>query len=300
MSLTIEAGGRSVKVSRPDKPLFPCGITKGQLARYYDQVADVMLPHIADRPLTLERFPDGIEGNRIMQKRAGGYFPSWIARVVVPKRGGSVEHVRATDAATLVYLADQACVTLHVALSRRDRLDRPDRLIIDLDPSVDRPATVRRAALVIGDLLRELGLTPWAMATGSRGYHVVVPLQRRYGFDETREFARDLGEVAARRDPKLFTIEQRKAKRGDRVLIDVMRNGYAQTAVAPYSVRPRRGAPVATPLHWEELSERSTRADRWTINTIGSRLDRDGDPWRDVGSRPASLTGARRALHDLD
>jgi bifunctional non-homologous end joining protein LigD len=296
MSATIEAGGRAVKISRPDKALFPCGITKLDLASHYEAVADRMLPHIAERPLTLERYPDGIEAQRIMQKRAGKYFPSWIARVVVPKKGGSVEHVRADEPATLVYLADQACVTLHAALSRRDNLQRPDRLVLDLDPSVDRPAEVRRAARLLGDLLRELGLNPWAMTTGSRGYHLVVPLQRRLGFDEVRAFARDLGAVAVGREPKLFTIEQRKANRGDRVLIDVMRNGYAQTSVAPYAVRARHGAPVATPLHWEELSDRRTRADRWTIKTIGRRLEVDGDPWKDIAASPVTLTQARRRL----
>jgi bifunctional non-homologous end joining protein LigD len=294
--VSIEAGARNVKISRPDKPLFPGGITKLDLARHYEHVAPAMLPHVVDRPLTLERYPDGIEGERIMQQRAGKYFPAWIARTVVAKKGGSVEHVRATDAASLVYLAGQACITLHAWLSRRDRLDRPDRVILDLDPSVEDPAAIRRAARLIGELLRELGLTPWAMATGSRGYHVVVPLQRRLGFDEVRAFAREVGAVAARREPDLFTIEQRKDKRGGRVLIDVMRNGYAQTAVAPYTVRARPGAPVATPLNWDELSDARTRADRWTIKTIARRLDRDGDPWREIGARPATLTRARERL----
>ncbi len=299
MTAIVRAGTRDVEIPRPDKPLFPCGITKLDLARHYADVAVVMLPHLRDRPLTLERYPDGIDAGRILQQHASGHFPPWIKRVVVPKRGGSVEHVRATDAASLVYLAGQACITPHGWLSRRDKLDRPDRLIIDLDPSVDRPAEVRRAARLIGDLLRELGLQPWAMTTGSRGYHVVVALQRRLGFDQVRAFARDIAGLAARRESKLFTTEQRKDKRGDRVLIDVMRNGYAQTAVAPYAVRARRGAPVATPLDWDELSDSATRADRWTIKTIAARLERDGDPWEEISAHPASLAGARRRLNEL-
>jgi bifunctional non-homologous end joining protein LigD len=296
VSATIKAGRREVPISRPDKVLFPCGITKAQLARHYEQVAPVMLPHIADRPLTLERYPDGIQSQRIIQQRAGAHFPTWIARVVVPKKGGSVEHVRATDAATLVYLAGQACITIHRWLSRRDTLDRPDRMILDLDPSSDQPAQIRRAATVIGDLLRELGMTPWTMTTGSRGYHVVVPLQRRQGFDDVRSFARQVAALAISREPQMFTIEQRKAKRGGRVLVDVMRNGYAQTAVAPYAVRPRPGAPVATPLHWDELSDADTRADRWTLKTIGRRLQDLGDPWEEIDARPATLSAARRRL----
>jgi bifunctional non-homologous end joining protein LigD len=292
MSTTIQAGRRKVEISRAEKPLFPCGITKAELASYYEQLAGAMLPHLRDRPLNLERYPDGIEGERIIQQRAGKHFPRWIRRARVGKEGGgTVEHVVARDAATLVYLADQACITPHGWLSRADKPDRPDRLIIDLDPSDGTPADVRRGAVTIGELLGELGLEPWAMSTGSRGYHIVCPLQRRAGFDEVRELARGIAELAVRREPRLFTIEQRKAKRRRRILIDVMRNAYAQSAVAPYAVRARPDAPVATPLHWDELSDRATRPDRFTLNTLGERLERDGDPWRDIDARPAGSPG---------
>jgi bifunctional non-homologous end joining protein LigD len=156
--------------------------------------------------------------------------------VTVPSRGGPVAHVVASDAATLVYLADHACITLHPWLCRADRLDRPDRLIFDLDPSGDAPDEVRRAARDLGALLRDLGLEPFAMATGSRGHHVVVPLRRLADFQTVRAFARDVARVGAARDPRL-TIEQRRAARGGRILVDVMRNTCAHTAVAPYSVR---------------------------------------------------------------
>jgi bifunctional non-homologous end joining protein LigD len=285
-----------VEISRPDKPLFPSGITKADLASYYERVAVAMLRHIADHPLNLERYPDGIEGQRIIQQRASDHFPDWIKRVRVAKKGGSVEHVVAASAATLVYLAGQACITLHSWLSRADRLDRPDRLVIDLDPSDDNPAEVRRAALIIGELLRELGLEPWAMTTGSRGFHIAVPLTRRAYFYQVRTFSRDLASLAAAREPRLFTTEQRKAKRGNLILIDVMRNAYAHTAVAPYSVRPRPNAPVATPLQWEELSDPSTRPDRWTLATVPERLERDGDPWRGMARRAGTLREARRSL----
>jgi bifunctional non-homologous end joining protein LigD len=212
--------------------------------------------------------------------------------------GPAPPHVMASDAATLVYLAGQACITLHAWLSRADRLDRPDRLIFDLDPGDDASADVRRAAREIGALLRELGLEPFAMATGSRGYHVTVPLQRRADFDAVRGFARDVASVASALDPTL-TIEQRKTARRGRILVDVMRNAYAQTVVAPYSVRARPDAPVATPLRWEELSETSTRPDRWTLRTLPRRLERDGDPWADIGSSARSLGAPRRRLRRL-
>jgi bifunctional non-homologous end joining protein LigD len=299
LSLSIRAGRRSVEISRPDKVLFPPGITKADLATYYERVAEAMLPQLARRPLNYERFPDGIDGHRIFQQHASGHFPDWIRRVSVPARKGTVEHVVASDAATLVYLAGQACITFHRWLSRSDSLDRPDLLMVDLDPSVHEPAEVRRAALTFGALLRELELEPWAMTTGSRGYHVVVPLQRRTDFDGVRAFARDIAVLAATREPRTFTNEQRKAKREDKILIDIQRNAYAHTAVAPYSVRPRPGAPVATPLHWAELEDSSTRADRWTIDMVPRRLEREGDPWDDIARRPQTLTAARKRLDEL-
>jgi bifunctional non-homologous end joining protein LigD len=299
VSLAIRAGRRTVEISRPDKVLFGSGITKADLANYYEQVSEAMLPHLADRPLNYERFPDGIDAQRIFQQHASGHFPDWIRRVSVPARNGTVEHVVASNPATLVYLAGQACIVFHRWLSRSDSLDRPDVLVIDLDPSVHEPREIRRAALTFGSLLRELGLEPWAMTTGSRGYHVVVPLQRRADFDAVRAFARDLAELAAAREPKTFTNEQRKAKREDKILIDIQRNGYAHTAVAPYSVRPRPGAPVATPLHWGELEDSSTVADRWTLKTVPGRLERDGDPWREIARHAQTLTAARKRLEGL-
>src|SRR5919197_3023345 len=268
-----------VEITRPDKPLFPDGTSKADLARHYDRGAEATQPHVAGRPLNLERYPDGIDGERIIQQRASEHFPDWIERVRVRKEGGTVEHVVARDAETLVYLAGQACITLHRWLSRADRLERPDRLVIDLDPSDGEPADVRRAARDVGALVRELGLEPFAMSTGSRGFHVVVALQRRRDFDAVRTFARDIARVAAARDPRRLTTEQRKDKRGGRILVDVMRNAYAHTAVAPYAVRAREHAPVAAPLDWDELSSSATRPDRWTLATVPDRLERDGDPW---------------------
>lgn len=296
MSLAIRAGRRTVEVSRPDKVLFPPALTKADLARYYEAVASVMLPHLAQRPLNLERYPDGIDGHRIIQQHASSHFPDWIHRFTVQAAKGEVEHVVAGDPATLVYLAGQACITLHRWLSRGDKIDRPDLLVVDLDPSADRPAEVRRAALIFGALLRELGLNPWAMTTGSRGYHVVVSLRRTADFDTVRQFARGLAELATLREPRLLTNEQRRAKREGKILVDVMRNAHGQTAVAPYAVRARPGAPVASPLHWEELEDRRTTASRWTIATVPERIDRDGDPWSELTRQRQTLTGARERL----
>ncbi len=298
MSLAIKAGRRTVEISRPEKPLFGDGITKGDLAHYYQRIAEVMLPHIADRPLNLERYPDGIDGQKIFQQHASKHFPDWIKRVEVPARGHSVEHVVANDAATLVYLANQASITPHAWLSRRDRLNQPDRLIFDLDPhDASKPDEVRKAAQAIGELLREIGLVPWAMTTGSRGYHVTVPLRRGPDHDAVRAFAREFAQRAVQEDPDTFTIEQRKAKREGRILIDIQRNAYAHTAVAPYAVRARPGAPVATPLHWDELADSNTHPTRWTLNDVSDRVKELGaDPWREIAKSAQGLSAARKRL----
>jgi bifunctional non-homologous end joining protein LigD len=295
MALTIQSPTHDVEISRPDKPLFPDGITKADLARYYEAVGDVMVAHVAGRPLNLERYPDGIDGPRFFQQKAGGHFPAWIRRAEVPKKGGTVEHVVVTEPATLVYLAGQACITPHAWTSRADRLDRPDRLIIDLDPS-DPSTDVRTAASDVGDALRELGLEPFAMTTGSRGFHVVVPLQRRPDHETVLAFARDVAGLLADREPDRFTIEQRKANRGGRILLDVLRNAYAHTAVAPYAVRARPGAPVATPLRWEELADPATTPTRFTLADVPDRLEAQGDPWAAIRDAAVPLGAARRRL----
>ncbi len=290
-----------LQISRPDKLLFPAdGITKADLARYYAGVADTMLPHVAGRPVHMQRFPDGIDGEELQQKRVPGHFPDWVGRATVPrKRGGEITHVVIADARTLVYLADQACITPHVWLSRADRPDCPDRLIFDLDPASEDLPALKRAARAVRDLIEQLGLSAFVLATGSRGLHVTTPLDASAGFDEVRAFARDAARLLAARLPDCLTVEQRKDRRQGRIYLDVARNGYAQTAVAPYAVRARPGAPVATPLEWDELSRSGFRPDGHTLRTISRRLSRRGDPWREINREAGSLGGARDALDQL-
>ena len=289
-----------MKVSKPDKVLFPdAGITKGDLAAYYERVAPQMLRHMKDRPISMQRFPDGIAKHGFFHKDVPDHFPDWIKRVQVPKKNGTVTHALACNTDTLVYLADQACITPHVWLSRADELERPDRMVFDLDPSDGNFADVRRAARSIGELLDGLGLTPFAMTTGSRGVHVWVPLRRQAHFDEVRGFARDVARVMVERYPDRLTLEARKQKRGERILIDIMRNGYAQTVVPPYAARAKPGASVATPLRWRELSDSSLRPDKFTVRNIGRRLSRVGDPWEEIARHAKSLGPARRRLARL-
>ena len=275
-------------LSHPEKVLFPAdGITKADLAAYYEAVAPAMIPHTRDRPLNLWRWNAGIERDVVVQQAIPKGAPEWVRRVEVPRRrGGSVVHAMAGDAATLRWLAQVNCVTPHVWTSRIDRLDRPDRMIYDLDPP-DEGADfdhIREAALVMGELLRELGREPYAMTSGSRGIHVVAPLRRTAPHDVVRERTREIAEELAARHPDRLTTAWRKEKREGRILIDTARNTYAQTTVAPYAVRAKPGAPVATPLRWEELEDADLRADSFTLATVPARLERDGDPWAAIGA----------------
>jgi bifunctional non-homologous end joining protein LigD len=298
--LRLRAGRRTVEVRNPGKVLFPDdGITKGELAEYYLRVASWILPHLHGRPVTMERFPDGISGQRIVQKSVPEHFPDWIPRATVPKAGGTLEHVLCEDAATLVYLADQACVTPHVWLSRIDRPDHPDQMIFDLDPPGDDFGQVRVAALWLRSLLEEIRLPSNVKTTGGRGLHVIVPLDRRADFDTVREFARDVAAVLAGRHSERLTVEQRKNKRQGRIYLDTMRNAYAQTVAPPYAVRARPGATVATPLHWEEVEDTALRPGRFTMRTIHKRLEDGTDPWKGSGRRSRSLSRARDILDAL-
>lgn len=294
MTRDITIGGHKIELERLDKPFFPnSGLTKGDIVDYYRRIAPVALPHWRDRPLTMQRFPDGIGEEGFFQKDIPDYFPRWIHRATLSKEDGEVTHVVARDAATLVYLANQGCITAHLGLSRIDRIDRPDRMIFDLDPSSDDFAKVQEAARLLCARLDEVGLACFAQTTGSRGLHVVVPLDRSAGFDEVRRFARDVAARLAEGHPALLTVAQRKAERGDKLYLDTQRNAYGQTAVAPYALRAREGAPVATPLDWSEVGSVKLTAQRYTLSNIFRRLAQKEDPWRDMDDRAKPLGPAR-------
>ncbi len=231
-----------------------------------------MLPHLKGRALTVQRFPRGIGDQGFVQQDFADSLPDWIGRVEVAKEGGIVVHPVAERPEALRWLANQNCIALHVWQSRRDRLHNPDRLVFDLDPSDTDFAVVRATARAVAGVLDDLGLACYVQTTGSRGLHVVVPVRADTDFDTARQFARDVAEVAVADDAAHRTVEARKDKRGRRVYLDIMRNAYAQTAVAPYSVRARSGAPVATPLEWDELDTRGLRADRFTIRNLPNGL----------------------------
>ena len=301
----LRVGRQTVPLSNTGKVLFPAdGITKGDLIRYYQEIAGVMLPYLRDRPLSLARYPEGITGERIFQKNVGRHFPDWIPRAEVDKVGGELCQVLAEKPADLVYLANQASIELHALLSRTGALHQPDQLIFDLDPpGDDRFSDVRTVGLRLRAILADdLGLTSFVKTTGSRGLHVEVMLNAQEDFDTVREFARQVAMVLAAAEPDLVTVEPRKAARGDRIYADIMRNGYAQTAVAPYSVRAHPGAPVAVPLHWDEVTDPQLSPRGVTIRTIAARLDQlasTGDPWAGMARHRYGLARPRRLVRGL-
>src|SRR5579859_3286075 len=300
MKTEMKIGGHTIAITNPDKILFPQDkITKLEVIEYYKNIASVMVPHMEDRAVTMLRFPNGINGESFYQKDIPDYFPSWIKRVEIKKSGGVLHHVVCQNAATLVYLANQVCLTPHIWLSRIDKINIPDRLIFDLDPSDHDFKPVRSTAFIIKELLEDLGLHPFVMTTGSRGLHVVIPLKRQYDFDWVIAFARDIAEYLVRQDPKSLTIATLKKKRGKRLFIDTIRNSYAATGVAPYAIRAHPGAPVATPVEWDEIKAQKFTSQRYTIKTVFKRLKAEGDAWKGIDKHTQSLTVARKKLDSL-
>ena len=295
--MRVEVDEHTIDVSNPDKVLLPDGITKRDLVEHYRRIAPVMVPHVAGRLLTVQRFPDGLADGGFFQKDTPDHFPDWIERCTVPKEDGEVAHTVVRDGATLVYLANLAAITLHVSLQTVDHLDQPDRLVFDLDPPEGGgPGPVRFAARAVRDLLDEAGLETRLMTTGSKGYHVVVPIRPERGFDEVKALARAAAETFAERHPDRLTVEQRIAKREGRVFVDFLRNAASQTAVAPYSVRAKPGGPVAAPIDWDELG--SIAPADVTMANVFRRLGQKDDPWAADGIDAQSLDGLEELLGD--
>jgi bifunctional non-homologous end joining protein LigD len=293
-----------VKITHPDKVLFPDdGITKADLVAYYQEVAPVMIPLISGRPVTMQRFPNGIGRPGFLQKQIGDYFPDWIERVTAPNRRTrqattreQVTYMVCRGPDDLAYLANQACITPHVWLSQTTDLYRPDQVVFDLDPASEDLGVMRSAAAALRGLLDELGLPSFLKSSGSRGLHVVVPVVPTAETDAVKEFSIAVAEALAARHPDDFTVESRIAERHGRLYLDIGRNGYAQTMAAPYAVRPLPGAPVSAPLDWSELDEFEPR--RHTLRTIAQRLAQP-DPWAGMSAAASSLEAASARLAEL-
>jgi bifunctional non-homologous end joining protein LigD len=293
-------GRYSVELSNRDKIFYPgISLTKGDVIDYYEKVAEFILPHIRQRPLTMERYPDGIDDEGFIQKNFPDYFPSWFERARVRTREGRQTVPVCRNRASLVYLANQGCIACHVWLSRLDRPQKPDQMIFDLDPPGSDFEPVRQAARDCLALFDELGLTGYLKTTGSRGLHLLLPLRREHSFDEVRDVATDLARVLVRRYPDRYTLEQRKDKRKGRLYLDVQRNAHGQTAVAPYSLRARPGAPVAAPIDRERLDDAGLHARFYTAKNLFRSLAQKKDPWRGLKKSARSLSVVKRDLAQL-
>jgi bifunctional non-homologous end joining protein LigD len=286
-------------ISHPEKVLFPGdGITKGELASYYETIAPVMLPHVRRRPITMERYHRGIDSPGFFQKDVSKGFPEWLKRVEVPKHGGTVHHPLANDTRSLLWLANQNSITIHVWPSRVPNLYNPDICVFDLDPAGDNePDLLRTAALNLRDLLTELGLPSWIKTTGSKGFHIAVPLDGKSDFGEVARFAHRAGRVLVQRDPDHLTQEFAKVDRGGRILVDTGRNGYSATFAAAYTVRARPGAPVSAPCTWEEVERGEVHPKSFTLRSMGERVAKVGDLWADMLRKKRSL---RQAIGKLN
>jgi bifunctional non-homologous end joining protein LigD len=271
-------------ITHPEKVLFPeDGITKGELASYYEAIAPVMLPHIRRRPITMERYPAGIDKKGFWQKDVSKGFPEWLERIEVPKKDGTVRHPLVIDARSLLWVTNQNTITLHVWTSRAPKLYYPDVCVFDLDPSrEDEPDVLRAAALGLRDLLAELGLASWVKTSGSKGFHILVSLDGKSQTGEVARFAHAVGVLLVKRDPAHLTQEFSKADRGGRILVDTGRNGYSATFAAAYTVRAKPGAPVSAPCTWEEVERGNVDPRTFTLRTMADRIAKVGDLWSEM------------------
>jgi bifunctional non-homologous end joining protein LigD len=285
-------------ITHPDKVLFPeDGITKGELASYYESIAPIMLPHIVRRPITMERYPSGIGRKGFWQKDVSRGFPAWLERVDVPKKDGTVHHPLVTDTQSLLWITNQNTITQHVWTSRAPKLYYPDVCVFDLDPAnEDEPGVLRSAALALRDLLAELGLVCWVKTSGSKGFHIAVALDGKSRMDDVADFAHAVGTRLVQRDPQHLTQEFSKVDRGGRILVDTGRNGYSATFAAVYTVRAKRGAPVSAPCTWEEIERGEVAPRTFTLRTMADRIAKVGDVWEEMVDSGQSL---RRSIEKL-
>jgi bifunctional non-homologous end joining protein LigD len=285
-------------ITHPEKVLFPDdGISKGELAAYYEAIAPLMLPHIRARPITMERYPAGIGKPGFFHKSVSKGFPEWLERIEVPKKDGTVHHPLVTNTESLLWITNQNCITPHVWTARAPDLHHPDICIFDLDPLQNEPDILRDVTLAVRDFLAELGLASWVKTTGSKGFHIAVPLDGVADYGEVARFADAVGTIMVKRDPRHLTQEFSKADRGGRILVDTGRNNYSATFAAAYAVRAKPGAPISAPCTWEEVESGEVGPGTFTLRNIADRVTAVGDLWGDLVGQ--SLGGAARALREV-
>jgi bifunctional non-homologous end joining protein LigD len=292
---------KDVVITHPEKLMFPDdGITKGELASYYEEMAAFMLPHIRRRPITMERYHRGISAPGFFQKDVSKGFPEWLKRVEVPKHGGTVHHPIANDTRSLLWLANQNSITIHVWATRAPKLYYPDICVFDLDPSIEEPKGTAASALGLRDFLAELGLPCWVKTSGSKGFHIAVPLDGKSNAGDVSRFAHTVGRTLVKLFPDKLTQEFHKKDRGARIFVDTGRNEYSATFAAAYTVRAKPGAPVSAPCTWEEVAEGKVGPRSFTLRNMRQRVERVGDLWSDMLRSKRSLAKAMERLKQLN
>jgi bifunctional non-homologous end joining protein LigD len=278
-------------ITHPEKVLFPDdGITKGDVAVYYEMVAPVLLPHLARRPITMERYPSGIGKKGFWQIDVSRGFPEWLQRVAVPKKDGTVHHPLITDLQSLLWVTNQNTITQHVWVSRAPKLYYPDVCVFDLDPPADHdPEILRAVTIALRDYLLSLGYSSWVKTSGSKGFHVLLSLDGTMRMNEVARFAHAVGTNMVKRDPTRLTQEFAKADRSGRIYMDTGRNGYSATFAAAYTLRAKPGAPVSAPCTWEEVASGAVTPQTFTLRTMAKRLQAVGDLWADFGKKPTRV-----------
>lgn len=291
-----------INITNSDKVLFPeLGLTKADIVQYYFKISKYILPYLKDHPLTLERFPNGINNKSFFQKNTPSYFPDWIERVPVQKKssGKIVNYVVCQNRKTLIYLANLASITLHSWLSNIKKLDYPDRLIFDLDPSEEVSfGLVIEAALELKKILNSLGLAPYLMTTGSKGLHLTIPIEQKLNFEQVQLFAYGCAKVLFYKMPDKITLDMAKVKRKGKIFLDTLRNQFGALAVAPYSLRAKPGATIATPVEWKELKRSSFNSQAYNIENIFEYLNKT-NPWPDFFKKKQSLLEPHKKLIKL-
>jgi bifunctional non-homologous end joining protein LigD len=298
-SSAVEIAG--VTISHPDKLMFPeCGVTKKDLAEYYAFIAPRILPHVEKRPLSMVRCPDGWSGTCFFQKHADKSVNAAVDRLEVPESKGTATYMAASSAKALVALVQWGVLELHPWGSKRPRLDRPDQLILDLDPAdgVEWPV-LKEAVLLVRKLVDGLELSGFLKTTGGKGLHVVVPIRPTLSWEQAKGLTHAIAEFLVRGFPDRFVATADKDARRGKIFIDYLRNAQGATAVAPYSVRARKNAPIAMPVGWDEL-RRDIRFDRFNVRNIRNRLARGSDPWADFAVTRQQVSAAMACRVDYD
>lgn len=294
MAKTLTINKQSVEITNEDKILFPKSkIRKIDIIQYYRKISKKMLPLMKDRPISMFRYPNGIHKEHFVQKNISDYFPDWIlAKSVQRKEKTNINMMICNNEESLVYLANQACITPHLWLSQIDHLQKPDRMIFDLDPPKDQFSLVVQGAKELKKILeKNFHLHAFVMTTGSKGVHILVPIKPELEFKTIRSFAKKIATLLVEKNPDQYTIEPRKEKRKKKLFIDYLRNGYAQTAVAPYAVRALEKAPVATPIRWSELTPH-LKIESLNIKTVLRRKN----PWENMQSKALSIKKRLKSL----